>query len=259
MLMTCFCAFTYFCLMSSHAYASEGQSTADTLLPLQERLRTLRASLGSFKAPPAEEGPRAHQRLAVPTAAQSRSALLNQTPPRKRADKSASDAPSHAGALTVLAPTRRVTSNTLERAGSGPEAADNSPEVGQGSEMRGRQATGRLLECQAVQGLCQLLEHHVAVLEQSQQPVGNMLQSEATQNGKLLPDLLHVRLLCQFFAQGFTIADLHTCKVMSTRDCLGSLLLIPQLFSETSLLCPQLPCPFLQAQSCSSCWRPRMP
>ena len=35
---------------------------------------------------------------------------------------------------------------------------------------------GRLLECEAVQGLCQLLEHHVMVLEQSQEPLNSLLQ-----------------------------------------------------------------------------------
>jgi len=49
--------------------------------------------------------------------------------------------------------------------------------------LQGLPAEGRLLECEAVQGLCQLLEHHVAVLEQSQEPVGSLLQSEATQAG----------------------------------------------------------------------------
>lgn len=40
---------------------------------------------------------------------------------------------------------------------------------------------GRLLECEAVQGLCQLLEHHVTVLEQSQSPLNSLLQPAAAE------------------------------------------------------------------------------
>lgn len=49
---------------------------------------------------------------------------------------------------------------------------------------------GRLLECEAVQGLCQLLEHHLAVLEQSQTPLGDLLQPEAPQDG-MHPPIIH--------------------------------------------------------------------
>ena len=48
------------------------------------------------------------------------------------------------------------------------------------------QAAGQLLECQAVQGLCQLLEHHVAVLEQSQEPMGKLLEPGATQDSECM-------------------------------------------------------------------------
>ena len=190
-----------------------------SLPPPQERLRTLRASLGSFKAPPAEESPRPHQRLAAPTAAPSRSARLAHTPPRRRPDKHASDTPSRTGALAVLAPPRWAASGTLESAGSAPWAAENSTEVGQGSEVRGGQATGRLLECQAVQGLCQLLEHHVAVLEQSQEPVGKLLQSDATQNGMLVPDCCICSWVCQSLHEGSQqMPWVVSCITVSTDD-----------------------------------------
>ena len=66
---------------------------------------------------------------------------------------------------------------TTRAAGEGPGAVQH------GSELNDSQAAGRLLECQAVQGLCQLLEHHVTVLEQSQEPVGCMLHAEDSDAG----------------------------------------------------------------------------
>ena len=91
----------------------------------------------------------------------------------------------------MMVPHSRKTTNAApEAADSGPEANTSGPEwAGVGSKMGDSHGAGRLLECQAVQGLCQLLEHHLAVLEQSQQPMGDLLQPEAMLDGThaLLP------------------------------------------------------------------------
>ena len=79
---------------------------------------------------------------------------------------------------------RKTTTDPPEASGGGPGADTNGPELaGLGKKEGDSQTAGRLLECQAVQGLCQLLEHHLAVLEQSQQPLGDLLQPEAMPEG----------------------------------------------------------------------------
>lgn len=80
-----------------------------------------------------------------------------------------------------------ITTNTPEAAGSGPGADASDPAA---SRMGDSGMAGRLLECEAVQGLCQLLEHHLAVLEQSQTPLGDLLQPEAPQDG-MHPPIIH--------------------------------------------------------------------
>lgn len=80
---------------------------------------------------------------------------------------------------------RKTTTDPAEAVRSGPEADTIGPDSGKlGSRMDDGHEAGRVLECQAVQGLCQLLEHHLAVLEQSQQPLGILLQPEAMPDGR---------------------------------------------------------------------------
>lgn len=154
----CCCQYIYFCL--------------------QERLRTLRASLGSIKTPLAEEGAAPHQRLAAPTPPHPKG-TRQRTPPKMRTGQHPTDASLHSSALIMVPHSRKSTADP-------PRAAANSPGA-DGRESAARVgdscAAGRLLECQAVQGLCQLLEHHLAVLEQSQQPLSNLLQPEALPDG----------------------------------------------------------------------------
>lgn len=150
------------------------------LICLQERLRTLRASLGSSKVTLAEEGPTIHQRL---PAAHPRS-THQKTTPRKKLGPHAPAAPSHPTALMLVPHSRTTTTDPAEAAASGPGAHTDGPKSsGLGSKMGEGCNAGRVLECQAVQGLCQLLEHHLAVLEQSQQPLGDLLQPEAMPDG----------------------------------------------------------------------------
>lgn len=151
---------------------------------LQERLRTLRASLGSSKAPLTDEGPAPHQRLPAPTPAHVRGAR-QKDPPRKRTGPHPAAAPSHSTALMMVPHSRKTTADPPEAAGIGPGAVTNDPEsAGLDKNDGDSRHAGRLLECQAVQGLCQLLEHHLAVLEQSQQPLSDLLQPEAVPEGR---------------------------------------------------------------------------
>ncbi|DBB14510.1 TPA: hypothetical protein ACH3X3_004792 [Trebouxia sp. C0006] len=144
----------------------------------QERLRTLRASLGSSQLPPSQDGPQ--PRHPKPPSAPN-PARASKTLSRRGAEPSTSTSP-QPGALAVTAYNPK---GRDDRAAEDPaRAAGTDPWAGS------RPAEGRLLECEAVQGLCQLLEHHVAVLEQSQEPVGSLLQSEATQAGADVQQLL---------------------------------------------------------------------
>lgn len=139
---------------------------------MQERLRTLRASLGTSQLAPSQEG--THPRHPKPPSA-SNPARASKTLSRRGADPPSTSASPPPGALAVTAYNPKARD---ERAGGDPaRAAGTDPGAGS------RPAEGRLLECEAVQGLCQLLEHHVAVLEQSQEPVGSLLQSEPAQAG----------------------------------------------------------------------------
>ena len=91
---------------------------------------------------------------------------------------------------------RKTTTDPAEAPGSSPEAETNGPEsVGLGSRMGGGCHAGRVLECHAVQGLCQLLEHHLAVLEQSQQPLGDLLQPEAMPDGRHVQEWIMLHIL----------------------------------------------------------------
>ena len=154
---------------------------------LQERLRTLRASLGSSKAPLVEEAPGPHQRLPAPAPALPRG-TRPKDPLKKRTTPHAPATPSHPTALMMVPHSRRTTNAPPEAADSSPEAEANGPEwVAVDSKLGDSHNAGRLLECQAVQGLCQLLEHHLAVLEQSQRPMGDLLQPGAMPDGMLSP------------------------------------------------------------------------
>ena len=85
----------------------------------------------------------------------------------------------------VVPHSRKTTTDPAEAAGRGPGAKSNGPESAELGSKTGEVCdAGRVLECQAVQGLCQLMEHHLAVLEQSQQPLGELLQPEAMPDGK---------------------------------------------------------------------------
>jgi len=143
---------------------------------VQERLRTLRASLGSSQLPPSQDGPQ--PRHPKPPSAPN-PARASKTLSRRGAEPSTSTSP-QPGALAVTAYNPKGRDDRA--AGDPARAAGTDPWAGC------RPAEGRLLECEAVQGLCQLLEHHVAVLEQSQEPVGSLLQSEATQAGMQYAD-----------------------------------------------------------------------
>ena len=142
---------------------------------VQERLRTLRASLGSSKLPSPQEGS-ATQAYPKPTPASHPTHASKALPRRKSGLSPASRSP-HPGALAVTAynPPARAEGNAAE---DPPRAATPCPEAA------GTQSEGRLLECEAVQGLCQLLEHHVTVLEQSQEPIGSLLQPNPTEAGE---------------------------------------------------------------------------
>jgi len=139
---------------------------------VQERLRTLRASLGSSQLPPSQEGPR--PRHPKPPSA-SNPSRAPKNPSRRGAEPPSSSTSPQPGALAVTAYNPK---GRDDRA-----AGDAASAAGTDSGAGPRPAEGRLLECEAVQGLCQLLEHHVAVLEQSQEPVGCLLQSEPAQAG----------------------------------------------------------------------------
>jgi len=147
------------------------------LCTVQERLRTLRASLGSSQLPPSQEGP--HSRHPKRPSA-SNPAHASKTSSRKGAEPPSTSTSPQPGALVVTAYNPKARDDRA--AGDPAEAAGTAPGAGTSP------AEGRLLECEAVQGLCQLLEHHVAVLEQSQEPVGSLLQSEATQAGMQYAD-----------------------------------------------------------------------
>ncbi|DBA92530.1 TPA: hypothetical protein ACH3X1_002761 [Trebouxia sp. C0004] len=145
----------------------------------QERLRTLRASLGSSQLPPSQEGP--HPQHPKPPSA-CNPARASKTASRRGAEAPSTSSSPQPGALAVTAYNPK---GRDDRAAGDPAGAAGT-DPGTGS----RPTEGRLLECEAVQGLCQLLEHHVAVLEQSQEPVGSLLQSEATQAGADVQELL---------------------------------------------------------------------
>ena len=104
--------------------------------------------------------------------------------------------------------------STHKAARPSPEATENQPGA------VANQAEGRLLECQAVQGLCQLLEHHVAVLEQSQEPVGSLLQSDAAQAGKQImnKDALLPMVLVIMSSACATISSEH-CQDQAQHVC----------------------------------------
>lgn len=135
---------------------------------MQERLRTLRASLGSSKLPSSQEAPISQQPKAVTGANPARQS--SKTPCRRIGTPPAGLSP-HRGALVLALNSPRAAGNSSEDAEQGPGAACSK-------------SKGRLLECEAVQGLCQLLEHHIAVLEQSQKPLGSLLQSDPAQTSK---------------------------------------------------------------------------
>ena len=178
---------------------------------LQERLRTLRASLGSSKAPLTEESPAPHQRLSAPTPAHSRG-IRQKTPPGKRTSPHPVAAPSNSTALIMVPHSRKTTTDPPEAAGGGPGVDTNGPEsAGLGKKEGDSQIAGRLLECQAVQGLCQLLEHHLAVLEQSQQPLGDLLQPEARPDGRHEPHTTH-RLCVTLQGSLSVIQAMFTCS-----------------------------------------------
>ncbi|KAL0020086.1 hypothetical protein WJX79_009298 [Trebouxia sp. C0005] len=145
----------------------------------QERLRTLRASLGSSQLPPTQEGP--HPRHPKPPSAP-------RNPSRRGAEPPSTSTSPQPGALAVT--TYNPQGRDDRAAGDPARAAGTDPGAGSDPGAGTRPAEGRLLECEAVQGLCQLLEHHVAVLEQSQKPVGSLLQSESTQAGPDVQELL---------------------------------------------------------------------
>jgi hypothetical protein len=154
-----------------------GIANALMLCIVQERLRTLRASLGSSQLPPSQEGP--HPRHPKPPSA-SKPTRAPKTASRRGAEPPSSSTSPQPGASAVTAYNPKGRDDRA--AGDPARAAGTDPGAG------ARPAEGRLLECEAVQGLCQLLEHHVAVLEQSQEPVGSLLQSEATQAGMQYAD-----------------------------------------------------------------------
>ena len=141
---------------------------------MQERLRTLRASLGSAKPPSTHQGSGAQQPKALPGAIPPGK---SKTPPRGRSRAPPPGTYPDFGTLTLVP--NRSNASASRGVGGSPEAS-HTPSKGRAAA----QAAGRLLECEAVQGLCQLLEHHVAVLEQSQEPVGNLLQPGDSQAGK---------------------------------------------------------------------------
>ena len=98
-----------------------------------------------------------------------------------------------------------IAQTSPEAVANGPGAVSNGPGA---AAMPNRlsagdaQAEGHLLEAQAVQGLCQLLEHHLAVLGQSQKPLGNLLQADHASTGvqKVLQILVlpgHTDASCQ--------------------------------------------------------------
>ncbi|KAL3148684.1 hypothetical protein ABBQ38_014099 [Trebouxia sp. C0009 RCD-2024] len=151
----------------------------------QERLRTLRASLGSVKAPLADDASAPHQLAAPPTPAHPRGT-------RQRVHQgNRTDTPPHSRALAVVPHHRRITADNPKAAGSSPRADANGPRAaGQDTGAVGGSIAGSLLECQAVQGLCQLLEHHLAVLEQSQTPLGDLLQPAPPRDGPDMQQLL---------------------------------------------------------------------
>ena len=142
------------------------------LCRVQERLRTLRASLGSSQLTPSQEGP--YPQHPKPPSA-SKPARASKTASRRSAESPLTSTSPQPGALAVTAYNPKARDDRA--AGDAARAVGTDPEAGF------RPAEGRLLECEAVQGLCQLLEHHVAVLEQSQEPIGSLLQFEPTQAG----------------------------------------------------------------------------
>ena len=135
----------------------------------QERLRTLRASLGSSKKLPAQEGLPTHPvrptKGPIPIPGQPTSAA-------RRSRASSVSVPAPQGALVIARTSSEAADDSPGAVPSSPGAVPNRPALDDALPQ------GRLLEAQAVQGLCQLLEHHLIVLDQSQRPLGSLLQAD---------------------------------------------------------------------------------
>lgn len=185
---------------------------------VQERLRTLRASLGSSKASQAAEfhatpgRGKPHLRRPVDTTTKK----VTQLPGIGHG--------SHGSAAPD--PTALALQPSLQSPGAATSALGPS---GSGADSK---VEGRLLECEAVQGLCQLLEHHVTVLEQSQEPLNSLLQPAADAGRHLhCFVMLHVnkQQSCWHNTKSFLCNLLTNCAPATTHTCIGQLLVLPML------------------------------
>ena len=89
-----------------------------------------------------------------------------------------------------------------------------------------------MLEAQAVQGLCQLLEHHIVVLDQSQRPLGDLLQADnADASSQGLSDALNMT------AMSTGMAPMVCCRHGSEIEPTGCLLAFAAVvFSYSALV-----------------------